>query len=50
MYAFVKRESTVRVEVVFIQLSWTVASRHSVIVHYRTSAPDQPVMASHCRD
>jgi hypothetical protein len=38
------------IEVVLIQLSWTTASRHSVVVHHRTSAPDQPVVASHCRD
>jgi hypothetical protein len=37
------------VEVVLVRLSWTTASWHSVVVHC-TSAPDQPVIASHCRD
>jgi hypothetical protein len=48
MYALVKVGSTGWVEVVFIKLSWVIASRHSVVVHRRTSAPDQPVVASHC--
>ena len=54
MYTFVKVGSTGWVEVVLVRLNWTTASRHtrthSVVVHDRTSAPDQPVVASHSRD
>jgi hypothetical protein len=50
MYTFVKVGSTGWVEVVLVRLSWTTASRHSVVAHHRTSAPDESVVASHCRD
>jgi hypothetical protein len=41
MYIFVKVGSTGWVEVVLVRLSWTTASWHGVVVHYRTSAPDR---------
>jgi hypothetical protein len=48
MHVFI--ESKGWIEIVLKQRSWTTASRHSVVVHDRTSAPDQPVVGSHCVD
>jgi hypothetical protein len=50
MYTFVKVGSPGWVEVVLVRLSWTTASWHGVLLHHRTSAPDQSVVTSHCRD